>query len=49
MAVRKVSNNNKECDVIQDYELKVIYIYIYMKLLMFGVYNKVDELSYSLT
>ena len=27
MAVRKVSNNNKECDVIQDYELKVIYIY----------------------
>ena len=45
MAVRKVSNNNKECDVIQDYELKVIY----MKLLMFGVYNKVDELSYSLT
>lgn len=46
MAVRKVSNNNKECDVIQDYELKVIY----MKRLKFAVYtNKVDELSYSLT
>ena len=25
MAIRKVSNNNEEFDVIQDYELKVMY------------------------